>query len=121
MVVKADAVSKIREAYVKKTPKSAQAHRRALKTFPDGVTHVGRFIAPHPLYVDRAQGSRKWDLDGNEYVDYFGGHGSLILGHAHPAVVEAVCEAGAARHALRRTARTRAGVGGTHQRDGPVR
>ena len=90
MVVKADAVSKIREAYVKKTPKSAEAHRRALKTFPDGVTHVGRFIAPHPLYVDRAQGSRKWDLDGNEYVDYFGGHGSLILGHAHPAVVEAV-------------------------------
>ena len=90
MVVKADAVSKILEAYVKKTPKSAHAHRRALKTFPDGVTHVGRFIKPHPLYVDRAQGSRKWDIDGNEYVDYFGGHGSLILGHAHPAVVEAV-------------------------------
>lgn len=90
MVVKADAVSKIREAYVKKTPKSAHAHRRALETFPDGSTHVSRFLKPYPLYVDRAQGSRKWDIDGNEYVDYLGGHGALILGHAHPAVVEAV-------------------------------
>jgi len=36
------------------------------------------------------RGSRKWDVDGHEYVDYFGGHGALLLGHAHPAVVEAV-------------------------------
>jgi len=40
--------------------------------------------------VERAAGSRKWDVDGNEYVDYLGGHGALILGHNHPAVVEAV-------------------------------
>ena len=90
MVVKTDTASKIQEIYIKKTPKSAQAHQRALKTFPDGVTHVGRFLKPHPLYVDRTRGSRKWDIDGNEYVDYYGGHGALILGHAHPAVVEAV-------------------------------
>ena len=54
------------------------------------MTHHGRFLKPHPLYVDRAAGAHKWDVDGNEYVDYFGGHGALILGHAHPAVVEAV-------------------------------
>jgi glutamate-1-semialdehyde 2,1-aminomutase len=42
------------------------------------------------MYVARASGSRKWDVDGNEYVDYFGGHGALILGHNHPAVMEAV-------------------------------
>jgi glutamate-1-semialdehyde 2,1-aminomutase len=90
MVVKTDTASQISEAYVKKTPTSAERHQQALKTFPDGVTHVSRFLKPHPLYVDRAQGSRKWDIDGNEYVDYFGGHGALILGHAHPAVVEAV-------------------------------
>ena len=45
---------------------------------------------PHPLYVERAAGSRKWDVDGNEYVDHLGGHGALILGHGYPAVVEAV-------------------------------
>jgi glutamate-1-semialdehyde 2,1-aminomutase len=42
------------------------------------------------LYVDHARGSRKWDVDGNEYVDYFGGHGALILGHNHPVVMDAV-------------------------------
>jgi len=40
--------------------------------------------------VERASGSRKWDVDGNEYVDYLGGHGALILGHNHPAVVDAI-------------------------------
>ena len=38
----------------------------------------------------RAKGPRKWDVDGNEYVDYFGGHGAMLLGHSHPAVIEAV-------------------------------
>ena len=47
---------------------------------------------PFPIYVTRAKGCRKWDVDGNEYVDYFGGHGALILGHCHPAVTEAVAE-----------------------------
>ena len=39
-------------------------------------------MLPHPIYVARASGSRKWDVDGNEYVDYHGGHGALILGIA---------------------------------------
>jgi glutamate-1-semialdehyde 2,1-aminomutase len=42
--------------------------------------------------VDRAKGSHKWDVDGNEYIDYWMGHGSLFLGHCHPAVVKAVQE-----------------------------
>jgi glutamate-1-semialdehyde 2,1-aminomutase len=65
-------------------------HERAKALLPNGVTHVGRYLEPHPVYIERAQGSRKWDVDGNEYVDYFGGHGALILGHNHPSVVEAV-------------------------------
>jgi glutamate-1-semialdehyde 2,1-aminomutase len=77
-------------AYQEKTPRSAELARRANELFPSGVTHVGRYLQPHPIYVARACGSRKWDVDGNEYVDYFGGHGALILGHNHPAVVEAV-------------------------------
>src|SRR3989442_14375089 len=45
-----------------------------------------------PIDVDRAQGPRKWDVDGHEYVDYWMGHGALFLGHCHPAVVRAVQE-----------------------------
>jgi glutamate-1-semialdehyde 2,1-aminomutase len=82
--------SKILRAYAEKTPGSKSLHQQARHALPDGVTHVGRYLAPHPVYIDRAQGSHKWDVDGNQYVDYLGGHGALIVGHNHPAVVEAV-------------------------------
>ena len=62
-------------------------------------------MEPHPIYVERAAGSRKWDVDGNEYVDYLGGHGALILGHNHPAVLEAVTAQVRERRALRRLSR----------------
>ncbi len=71
---------------------SAALYERAKETFPSGVTHDARFAKPFPIYVSRAQGSRKWDVDGNEYVDYYGGHGALILGHCHPVVTAAVME-----------------------------
>src|SRR4051794_38825450 len=80
----------ILRAYQDKTPGSRSLHQQAKKLLPDGVTHVGRYMEPHPIYVERAAGSRKWDVDGNEYVDYLGGHGALILGHNHPTVLEAV-------------------------------
>jgi glutamate-1-semialdehyde 2,1-aminomutase len=82
--------SKILRAYADKTPGSRALHERAKAVLPNGVTHVGRYLEPHPVYIERAAGGRKWDVDGNEYVDYFGGHGALILGHNHPAVLEAV-------------------------------
>lgn len=66
---------------------------RARRVFPSGVTHDIRALAPWPIYVERAAGSRKWDIDGNEYIDYIGGHGSLLLGHSRPEVVEAAREA----------------------------
>ena len=69
---------------------SSALYERAKATFPSGVTHDARYAKPFPIYVSRAQGSRKWDVDGNEYVDYYGGHGALILGHCHPAVTQAV-------------------------------
>jgi glutamate-1-semialdehyde 2,1-aminomutase len=71
---------------------SAALYERAKEAFPSGVTHDARFAKPFPIYVSRAKGSRKWDVDGNEYVDYYGGHGALILGHCHPAVTAAVVE-----------------------------
>jgi glutamate-1-semialdehyde 2,1-aminomutase len=72
--------------------KSAALYEEALTVFPSGVTHDGRYHQPFPIYVTHAKGSRKWDVDGNEYVDYFGGHGALLLGHCHPAVTAAVVD-----------------------------
>jgi glutamate-1-semialdehyde 2,1-aminomutase len=84
--------SKIVAAYREKTPQSAACAREANELFPSGLTHDSRRLRPYGLYVDHAQGSRKWDVDGNEYVDYFGGHGALLLGHNHPVVTAAVHE-----------------------------
>lgn len=47
-------------------------------------------VEPHPIFIARGAGSRMWDVDGNEYVDYLLGYGPLILGHAHPKIVEAI-------------------------------
>lgn len=82
--------SPIVAAYRAKTPGSETLSRRAHGVFPSGLTHDSRYLEPYALYVDRAEGARKHDVDGNEYIDYFGGHGALILGHNHPAVAEAV-------------------------------
>mgnify|MGYP005851242245 CR=1 FL=1 len=76
--------------YVERHPSSQRLHRRASPVLPSGVTHDARYMRPFPLYAERAQGSRKWDVDGLEYVDYVMGHGALLLGHNHPVVTEAV-------------------------------
>jgi len=73
-------------------PGSAALYRESLQTFPAGVTHDIRFLQPFPVFVERAKGSRKWDVDGNEYVDYVMGHGALFLGHAHPVITAAVLD-----------------------------
>ena len=82
--------SRIVAAYREKTPGSAKLAESAGEVFPSGLTHDSRKLDPYCLYVERAQGSHKWDVDGNEYIDFFGGHGALLLGHNHPAVTEAV-------------------------------
>jgi len=84
--------SAIVSAYKQKTPGSARLSVRAREVFPGGVTHDTRLLEPYPLAIARAKGARKWDVDGNEYVDYIGGHGALLLGHAHPAVSQAISE-----------------------------
>jgi glutamate-1-semialdehyde 2,1-aminomutase len=86
----AQKVSGIVERYREKTPGSAALFARAKQAFPSGLTHDSRVTEPHTLHVSHAKGPRKWDVDGNEYVDYFGGHGAMLLGHCAPQVVEAV-------------------------------
>src|SRR5258707_11041225 len=76
--------------YKARTEGSGALFERARKVLPSGITHDARYLEPYSIHVARAKGPRKWDVDGNEYVDYFGGHGAMLLGHSHPAVVEAV-------------------------------
>jgi glutamate-1-semialdehyde 2,1-aminomutase len=77
------------------TTRSAAWMERALQVLPDGVSSPVRgrgVFSPLPFYVDRAEGSLVFDVDGNEYVDTVMGFGPVILGHAHPAVTRAVQE-----------------------------
>ena len=87
-----NSLTSVARRYSRKTPGSATLYRRSRQLFPSGVTHDARYMLPHPIYIERAHGSRKWDVDGHEYIDYFGGHGALILGHNHPIITEAVSQ-----------------------------
>lgn len=81
------------QQYLKSHQRSFEAHRTATGHFAaHGATHAVRVADPFRPYITRAAGSRKWDLDGNEYIDYAVGHGALLLGHGHPDVVAAVQE-----------------------------
>jgi glutamate-1-semialdehyde 2,1-aminomutase len=71
-------------------PKSKALYERARQVMPRGVSHDQWHADPFPIYMSRAKGTRLWDVDGNEYVDYYGGHGGKMLGHAPAAVVAAV-------------------------------
>ncbi|MBI5166344.1 MAG: aspartate aminotransferase family protein [candidate division NC10 bacterium] len=84
--------SSIVEAYRKAHPTSEKLFERALHIIAGGITHDIRHLRPFPIYVERAQGSRKWDVDGHELIDYWMGHGALFLGHQPPAVMKAVRE-----------------------------
>ena len=79
----------IEQRYVDLHPSSAALNATAATVLPNGVTHDARHLRPFPIYIERAQGSRKWDVDAHEYVDYVMGHGALLLGHGHPVVTEA--------------------------------
>ena len=81
------------QRYEARTPGSRRLAEEAGNLFPSGVTHDSRYLKPYGIYVTHAEGALKWDVDGNEYVDYFGGHGALLLGHSHPDIVSTIQEA----------------------------
>src|SRR5262245_38426456 len=78
---------------LERTPRSAALFERARKILPFGVVSSFQKGFPYPVYLERGQGSRVWDQDGHEYVDFHGGFGAMVAGHAHPRVVEAIGEA----------------------------
>jgi glutamate-1-semialdehyde 2,1-aminomutase len=60
------------------------------RTVAGGVASSWQDAPPHVIYIDRGQGSRIWDIDGNQYLDYHLGYGAMVAGHAHPRIVQAI-------------------------------
>ncbi|MEM0021286.1 MAG: aspartate aminotransferase family protein [Fervidicoccaceae archaeon] len=81
------------EEYRRKTGRSKELWERARKVLPGGVTYAIRFFRPYPLFIKSAKGTRVYDVDGNEYIDFWEGHGTHLLGHLPEQVIEAVNEA----------------------------
>jgi len=95
----AQEVSKVRVAELVKReedrfrnarPRSHELWNEAREVLPRGVPSSFQDAAPQPIFVDHGQGSRVWDADGNEYVDFHNGFGVMVVGHAHPKIVDAV-------------------------------
>ena len=73
--------------------RSSELFEGAQKSIPGGVNSPARAfraVGRDPVFISRAEGSRIWDVDGNEYIDYVGSWGPMLLGHQHPVVLEAL-------------------------------
>ncbi|HEY5033233.1 MAG TPA: glutamate-1-semialdehyde 2,1-aminomutase [Actinomycetes bacterium] len=85
------------ETIADRTRQSRALFERASRTIPGGAGSSARTVkygwAPYPPFIKQGNGSRLWDVDGNEYVDYLLGLGPMILGHRHPVVTQAVSDA----------------------------
>ena len=84
--------------YRRATPASRALHEKSVRVMPGGTTRTTTYFDPYPLYIERGEGCRIWDVDGTERIDMLGNYTAMILGHAHPKVVEAI-----ARQAARGT------------------
>ena len=78
------------EAYERRTPGSAKLNEQARQLLPSGVGSNIRYYEPYPVAIKKAKGSRVWDVDGNEYVDFSMNMGAQLVGHAHPKIVQAI-------------------------------
>jgi glutamate-1-semialdehyde 2,1-aminomutase len=90
MTIASVAQSKLVRRYESEFSGSWKLFQHARTLFPNGVTHDLRHLEPFPVYIERAEGAYKWDVDGHRLIDFWSGHGALLLGHSHPEVVEAV-------------------------------
>ena len=80
----------IEERFTEKFSGSVDWHRRGHELFAGGITHQTRFTSPFAVYIEHGEGPFKFDIDGNELVDYVMGNGSLMMGHSPDEVTAAV-------------------------------
>ena len=76
--------------YRRTTPGSRALHERAVAAMPGGTTRTTTYFDPYPLYIERGEGCHVWDVDGTDRIDMLGNYSAMILGHAHPKIVEAI-------------------------------
>src|SRR5712671_5232889 len=88
----ADLIQGEEERFRKARPRSRQLWTEAREVMPRGVPSSFQDASPQPIFTERGRGSRVWDVDGNEYVDFHNGFGVMVVGHAHPLIVEAISE-----------------------------
>ncbi|MDW8084180.1 MAG: aspartate aminotransferase family protein [Candidatus Caldarchaeum sp.] len=93
-MVSRDGVEPMISTLLEKAPvnhvKSTMLLDQARKIIPTGASSVLRTLSPMPIFAVKGRGSRLWDADGNEYIDYLLGFGALINGHCHPRIVESI-------------------------------
>jgi len=79
---------------LQKTGRSRKLYERALKSIPGGASSASRTplegYDPYPIFIDRAEGSKLYDVDGNEYIDYLQALGPMFAGHANPRIIDFV-------------------------------
>jgi len=85
-------IAREEEAFRDKRHRSDQMWNEAKEFVSKGVASSFQDAPPQPIFIERGQGSRVWDVDGNEYVDFHNGFGVMVVGHAHPLIVEALSE-----------------------------
>jgi glutamate-1-semialdehyde 2,1-aminomutase len=78
------------EKFRRARPRSKELWMEARQVMPRGVPSSFQDASPQPVFMEKGKGSRVWDVDGNEYVDFHNGFGVMVVGHAHPKIVEAV-------------------------------
>jgi glutamate-1-semialdehyde 2,1-aminomutase len=83
-------IAKEEEKFKSARKRSDQMWKEAKQYISKGVPSSFQDAPPQPLFVERGKGSRVWDVDGNEYVDFHNGFGVMVVGHAHPLIVEAL-------------------------------
>jgi len=92
-----DALIQEEEAKLEPRHAASIAYRRtAERHVAGGVASSWQDSPPHAIYIERGKGNHIWDIDGNEYLDFHLGYGAMVVGHAHPKIVEAI--EGAARN-----------------------
>ena len=88
----AELIANEEAAFKAKRKRSDELWKKARTYIPRGVPSSFQDAAPQPVFADRGKGSRIWDVDGNEYVDFHNGFGVMVVGHAHPLIVEAISQ-----------------------------
>src|SRR5712692_245981 len=78
------------ERFRQARPRSKKLWTEAREVMPRGVPSSFQDASPQPIFMERGKGSRIWDVDGNQYVDFHNGFGVMVVGHAHPKIVDAV-------------------------------